>query len=262
MAPTLSTFAKARALHDSTANPGEKAAAAARMKALAGKAGLTVRQAEAQLDAPRSATAAETIAQAFHDIFNTPELRAQRAERDRERADRRTAALAEYGSEDAVFADTPMEAALRQACAPLLGQGETWNELYRLAGWYWLDGRKNMPVRLREAVAAAWPMPSTVAEVWAEHAATEKLGRDRAAFFPDYNPHGFVEVRQSLLEDLLDTLPAKSLNDVRARLSWLEYWPGIEVDQSRQSLTASLAALRADIERMGQRIRDEGRRPC
>lgn len=46
----LDTFAKVRALHDRTDNPGEKAAAAGRMEALARSAGMTVRQAKSKLD--------------------------------------------------------------------------------------------------------------------------------------------------------------------------------------------------------------------
>lgn len=46
------TFAKVRALHDRTENPGEKASAAGRMKAIAKAAGMTVAEAVSKLDTP------------------------------------------------------------------------------------------------------------------------------------------------------------------------------------------------------------------
>lgn len=80
MTVDLSTFAKVRALHNSTTNPGERAAAASRMKVLARKAGLTVKQAKSMLDAPKPMTQAEAAAKAFNDLFNSPDAMARRAE--------------------------------------------------------------------------------------------------------------------------------------------------------------------------------------
>ncbi len=58
--PTFDTarFAKVRALHDGTDSPGERASAARRMKAIAETAGLSVKQAIAELDRPKALTAA------------------------------------------------------------------------------------------------------------------------------------------------------------------------------------------------------------
>ncbi len=53
MADGLETFAKVRALHDSTTHAGEKANAASRMEALARKAGFTVEEAMSKLDAQK-----------------------------------------------------------------------------------------------------------------------------------------------------------------------------------------------------------------
>lgn len=91
MSPDLATFAKVHALHDSTTNAGEKASAAARMTVLARKAGMTIEEAMSRLDAaePTPRTGAQAAADAFNEFFNSPEMRAQRAGREQERAKRR-----------------------------------------------------------------------------------------------------------------------------------------------------------------------------
>jgi len=258
---SIETFAKVRALHDSTTNPGEKASAADRMKALAGKAGMTVDQALSKLDEPPVtivASATVDMGDAFNAFFNTPQMRADRAERERLRAERRAVLLVEYGSEAAVFDDTPLEAALRAACEPLLGPGEIWDGIYRLDGWGMLDSRATMPESVRRAVSTGWPMPTTVVEAWAEFEAAEKIADARCAFCYEHTPHAFVEGRRYLIEALLNTLPARSLNDLLARGAWLEFWARAEISQSTDERLSVVTTLRADIERMGQRLRAQG----
>lgn len=250
----LDTFAKVRALHDRTENPGEKASAAGRMKALAKAAGMTVAEALSKLDTPAPISSAQAAASAFNDFFNTPEMRARRAEREFERLAKCRALLDEYGTESAVWADTEREAALRHACEPLLGQGETWNTIYRLDGWGSLDSPSRMPDSVRRAVTDAWPVPATVAEAWAEYAAADKQDGDRCTFCPDYSPHSWAEARRYVLEGLCNTLPARSLNDIRARLSWMEHLNGLEIASDPAEERVRLATLRADIERMGATV--------
>ena len=251
----LDTFAKVRALHDRTTNPGEKAAAANRMKALAKKAGMTVAEAVSMLDAPKQAPPRNL----FEEIFNSPEFRARDAERQRERAERRAAALAEYGSPEAVFADSEREAALRRACAPLT----VWDErpeyrgCYTLAGWDAFSDKRTMPAAVREAVAEGWPCPETVTAAWAEFQAAEALANARYAFEPDYSPHPWVDARGYVLEEALDTMPARSLNDLRARMSWLEHLSKLQVQWTHDDDLIRFATLRADIERMGARLREQ-----
>ncbi|KQU30253.1 hypothetical protein ASG63_17435 [Methylobacterium sp. Leaf94] len=257
MAAGLETFAKVRALHDRTDSPGEKTAAMLKMQTLARKAGMSVEQAMSTLDTPKPKTQAQAAADAFNDFFNTPEMRAQRAERERERAAKRSVLLAEYGSEDAVWADTERETALRRACEPLFGSGETWNTIYRLDGWGSLDSRSRMPESVRQAVTRAWPLPATTAAAWAEYEAAEKRDSDRCAFDRDYSPHLWADARRYVLEDLCQCLPARSLNDIRARLSWMEHVARLDMARSWEEQEPALSTLRADIERMGARIRDE-----
>lgn len=49
-------------------------------------------------------------------------------------------------------------------------------------------------------------------------------------------------------------MPARSLRDMRARGAWLGHWADGESEQSRDDHRAVVATLRADIERMGQRL--------
>ena len=264
MVADLETFAKVRALHDRTDSPGEKTAAMLKMQTLARKAGMSVEQAMSTLDrqptaAPKPAerSQAQAAADMFNEFFNTPEMRAQRAEREAKRQARCRELLAEYGSEDAVWADTEREGALRRACEPLLGPGQTWNTIYDLDGWGSFGSRLQMPETVRRTVAEAWPLPTTVAEAWAEYEAAEKLDNDRCAFCPDYTPHTWAEARRYILEDLCQTLPARSLHDLRCRLSWMEHVARLDIARSWEEQAPTLQTLRADIERMGARLRDE-----
>ncbi|MBK3398927.1 helix-turn-helix domain-containing protein [Methylobacterium ajmalii] len=249
MTSGLDTFAKVRALHDRASTPGEKAAAASRMEALARSAGMTVAEAVSKLDAPKPKTRAEAMADAFNAIFNSPEALAERAERDRQRLKKAADLVAEYGSEQAIFADTEIEAACRAACEPLLGPGEAWNTLYRLDGWDGY-GRRSMPASVRAAVSQAWPLPSTVAAAWAEYQAFDKLITDRYVVDYYFNPHAYSSARQYVVEERINNLPAADLCDIKARVAWLDYWAHSEIEQDVDDAKLALASLRSDIERL------------
>lgn len=257
MTAGLETFAKVRALHDSTTSPGEKESAAARMKAIAVKAGFTVEQALSKLDTRRPVTDAQFMVDAFAEFMDRPEAVAERNEREARRRVEVAAILARYGSEDAVFTDTPMEAALRAACESLLGQGETWETGSSLDGWGIHASRATMPLSVRHAASQAWPLPETVASAWAEYEAADRLTHERYIVDDYFNPYPFTEARQQLVAEILNTLPARSLNDMRARGAWLSHWADGEAEQSRDDQRTVVATFRADIERMGQRIREQ-----
>ena len=196
----------------------------------------------------------------FEALFNSPEFRARRAERERQDAVTRAEALAEHGTAEVVFADTPMEAALRLACGPLLGPGETWDGLHKLAGWDWLDGLRAMPEILRATVETAWSLPATVADAWTEHQERGPLDGPRHAFDPAWSASTPAAARRDVVEGLLDTLPARSLADMRARLSWLDELNDIEA-RGEDRHRVRLATLRADVERMAMRLRAQGSGP-
>ncbi|WP_409568284.1 helix-turn-helix domain-containing protein [Methylobacterium sp. E-041] len=48
---------------------------------------------------------------------------------------------------------------------------------------------------------------------------------------------------------------------MRARGAWLSHWADGEAEQSRDDHRAAVATLRADIERMGQRLRERDEIP-
>ncbi|MCJ2091977.1 helix-turn-helix domain-containing protein [Methylobacterium sp. J-072] len=248
-------FAKIRTLHDSTTNAGEKASAAARMKEIATKAGMTVDQALSRLDASKPVTKAETMAAAFNELFNTPEMRAQRAERDQERSIRRAVVLAEYGSEEAVWEPCERERSLEAACRPVILRKPIINgEMDTLQGW---DGGRwsRMPADAQQAIASAYETPRTVRETLVEWRYWEKRSDDQCAFWPDASPLVWVRGRSEYLEDRLDTLPAQSLNDLRARLEWMRILNEREWHRDVVEERRLLDQLTEDVERMGQRLR-------
>lgn len=228
----LETFAKVRALHDRTDSQGEKAAAMLKMQTLARKAGMSVEQAMSTLDTP-----APKPSSFFDDLFNTPEFRASQAERERDRLARCAVLLEEYGSEDAVFADTALEAALRQACAGL-------------PAWDDFTPRHLMPPTVAEAVTAAWPMPCTVAEAWVEYESAERRADNRCSFDRYYSPEAFMQARCYLLEEILDTEPSRGFEDLQARVAWLEHLNGRGFSRSQEEQTVVLGSLRQDVERL------------
>ena len=254
MTAGLETFAKVRALHDRTTSPGEKAAAAARLQVLARKAGLTVEQAVSRLDMPKPTPPSQATSESFADFMKRPEFTAERHRREARRRAEAAAIVEQHGSEEALFADTPIEAALRAACAPLLGSDETWRTIHHLDGWGTLASRDRMPASVRAAVSRAWPMPETVAAVWAEFAATDRLTSARYTVDSFCDPHLFVQARQHLLEELLNTLPARNIHDMRARLDWMDHIADGEVSSDPKDDRIRLATLRADIDRMGERV--------
>lgn len=232
MVAGLETFQKVRALHDRTDSPGEKAAAMLKMQTLARKAGMSVEQAMSTMDAP-----APKPPNFFEDLFNTPEFRASQAKREQERLARCAVLLEEYGSEEAVFADTMLEAALRKAC-----QG--------LPAWDDFTPHHLMPAAVGEAVAAAWPMPRTVAETWVEYEAAERRADDRCSFDRYYSPEAFMQARRYLLEEILDKEPSQGFEDLQARVAWLEHLNGRGFSRSQEEQTVVLGSLRQDVERL------------
>lgn len=257
----LERFAKVRTLMTGGATPGERYAAKTRAEALAQAAGLTFGKACAQADAKPSTAApafksppasqAETFAAAMNAVFNTPEARAERAEREVKRQARCRELLEQYGTEDAVFADCDREAALKQACLAIITKTPVSNgTIDTLAGW---DGPgSTMPAIVRETVSAAFPLPDTVVGTWAEYQHWEKRIDDMTAFAPDVDHAPWVRARRYVLEARLDTLPAVDLADVLARLSWMECVNGQGWSRDVHEDARVLATLRADVERMAE----------
>ncbi|AWN51793.1 helix-turn-helix domain-containing protein [Methylobacterium sp. 17Sr1-1] len=261
MTSGLETFAKVRALYDRTTNPGERAAAAGRMEALARNAGMTVAEAVSKLDA-MAALAAQPRQTNFKDIFDTPFFRQQKAGHERERSEKWRQVVAEYGSEEAVFAPGSWERALEEACAPFVVQGETtgWRR-GSLSGWD-IFTNDEPPPHIVEAVSRAYPLPETVRAAWDEWRFWEKIAGDievRGTGCGDPAPE--VSIRTQLVERLLDTMPASRMDDVRARLDWFDHHNTIENAPNPRQERVRLATLRADIERLAARLQEQDEGP-
>lgn len=95
----IEKFRKVHALMNGGATEGERQAAKTRAAAMAKTAGLTFEQAVSKLAAQEKPFQPKNI---VDDLFNSPEMRAERAERERKNEIKRRAALNEYGSEEAI----------------------------------------------------------------------------------------------------------------------------------------------------------------
>lgn len=245
------TFAKVRDLHERGATAGERSAAGARMKALADSAGLSLAEAIARTDPPKPATPVSI----FEELFNSPAFRAAHAERQARRAAMRETTLAALGSEEAVWAHDAREAAITAACRPLITpKAIIGGTMDTLQGW---DGGRydGMPEAVKAAVSAVIPI-ANLREAWAEFEAWERLYTVREAFFEHYEHPVALRARISHLEHLLDTLPARSMHDLRTRLDWMEYLNTREWNRGNPEDGQLLVQLRDDIERMGARLKD------
>lgn len=224
-------FAKVCALHNGTTSPGERAAAANKMAALAQAAGMTVEQAIDTANGRADPWAAFV------------------AKHERELAAKAADVRTRYGSDQNLFTDTPVEAVLRAASVQLPADGQQW-----LAALDGFGSTTTMPDCIRVAIDRASRLPRSVAIAWAEYATVDRLSRDRGTVDLFHEQLPLACARQALVEQLLNTLPARSLNDVRARLDWLDHWVGTEYAQEPADHRAVLSTLRADIERMATRI--------
>ncbi|GJD53815.1 hypothetical protein OPKNFCMD_6593 [Methylobacterium crusticola] len=257
MTAGLETFAKVRALHDGAATAGERAAAAVKMQTFARKAGLTVEQAVSKLDAEARAAAkpAPPPRNPFEELFKTPEFRAQKAEREARRATRRAEALARYGSEEAVWETCEIQRALEEACRPIITRKPViGGEMDTLQGW---SGGPDLPPAARAAISEGYPLPDTVHGVWTEYRYWDERCDEQEAFCPDIDHPLAVQARRHVLEELLDTLPARSLRDTRARLDWMQCVLDWGTSRDVSDDQACLTTLCNGIERMAERIRDQ-----
>ncbi len=202
------------------------------------------------------------IAVEFAAMLDTPDMRAARAERQRVRAALRERALARYGSEEAVWDPCEREQALEAACRPLiLLQPIMGGDLTTLEGWNG-GSYDRVPAAVRSAVEAAWAVPASPREAWAELSYWRGRCDERRAFFEDHEDVVWIQAREAMLEHLLDTLPSGSLNDVRARLDWMQHLNEMDFHRGSQRDGVLLARLRADVERMADLIRTgSGSRP-
>ena len=243
MTAGLETFAKVRALHDSTTHAGEKAAAMGRMEALARKAGLTVDQAMSKLDAQkrtasRSYRAGRTQAsdkwrQRQEEARRQAEAAKAEAHRQAEAAEaeakrlRAEEALRKYGSREAVFSRCEREQALYEACEPI-ARCETWHDpihpewASKLDGWTNYSPLKEMPDSVKAAVQSAYPMPRTLRDAWDETRYWTERMHARWEFDDDFDPPAAIHARLLLVSAYLYEWPAADLHEAMLRCEWFK----------------------------------------
>ena len=158
-ASTLDTgkLRKVRELMDRGATAGEQAAARAKAERLASDAGMTLQQALSTLDtSPKGPTIRDVFA-GFDDWMEGKEpgykarKAAERAEKERKRLTRCQELLRQYGSEDAVFAPTAIEQALRAALEPFADPS---NHMWGYEGYSYGKPTPAMLAALSGAVAS------------------------------------------------------------------------------------------------------------
>lgn len=241
----LDKLRKVRALMTGGATAGERQAARTQAEAVATRAGMTLADALSKLDARAPASSANFFA-GFDDWMEArePGWKAAKAERLSERERKRLARcrelLAEFGSEEAVFAETEAERRLRLALEPLEAR---W---HGMDNGDWISGEPTPA--MWEAIGRACPLPACISAVWAELGAWEALVEARCAFIPDYDAPACIRARQAALEHLMDTLPAPSVEGLRARLAWLAHLNARETTRDVKADAALIATLRADFE--------------
>lgn len=222
----IERFRKVYALVTGGATEGERAAAKARASKIAAKAGMSLSDAVSKLDAPMQQPQPKNI---FEDFFNSPEMKAQRSDRQRKDAVKRELVLEEYGSIKSVFNPTPWEQALRAAIEPfsVIMQYACVSGVDRKYTAF-MDGEQagimlRGTERAKSAIASAFPMPTTIQAAMDEIKAWNKQRWDRALFFEHYEQDPEVYVRQRLVEDFIESAPVQSWNDLEARFAWKEY---------------------------------------
>lgn len=221
-------FAKIYNLMNSTTYDGEREAARDRAEAVACAAGMTFDEAVEVISMPESAPAQKDFITDLTDFLEKqePGYKARVAEEARQREEARVKEQADlierYGSEDAVMAACEKEALLEKACAHL-AEVEEDGYVSNLDGWGPVSKNADLPASVRQAVSQAYPLPTSVVEAWAEWRHWNRRWHERVTLEPHIESHPLpVNARLAVLEELLVTLPAQSLEDVLARLDKYE----------------------------------------
>lgn len=256
-------FAKVWKLANNGATEGERAAARSRAEAMASSAGLSLADAVAR----HFDSAPTRPDNPFYAFFNSPEMRAERAERARRDAIKRDRVLREYGSVRALFDPTPWEIALRKAVesfsvimpyACISGVERTYVAV--MDGEISGDCIKGTD-RAKEAIAAAYPMPISIGAAMEEVKQWNKLRWGRGLFHHyGYTPDAEVLVRNAMVEKFLETTPVSAWQDMEDRFAWKKYewesqWiePQERDDPFMDRLEEDFRILRASFERLAER---------
>lgn len=269
----IKKFRKIYALVSGGATYGEKAAAKARATAMAKACGLTFAQAVSKLDAPKPQP--KNI---FEDLFNSPEMKAQKAEREIRYAARRAEILGECGTVKAILDPTHRETLIMKAGKPFITKRSSYidvcgtrrqsiNEFAGVSGQFFK--RADVQPEAVEAIKTAYPFPETIYGAFEELRKWDKLNSDRAHF---YSHHEYyfdlpIELRINLLRDVMREQPVTSWDDLEARFHYKSYeWQQQWIDERDfddpewARLFADCRILRAAAEAVHQEPVQTGRR--
>lgn len=251
----LTKFGKVVALMRGAKTPGEKAAAQAKAEAMAAKAGLTLKQALSKVDAQKQAQARQAPPRQhpnWTDIFRqaeddmeraNPGFKARKAAKEAAveevRRRKREEALREFGTEDAVWVATPLEAAVRAAAAPFSDK-TVW-------GYRGLE-TNSLSDDLWAALRGAGVLPETVAAAWSAYREHQRIDQIRMAFCPDYSLDPWVRLWEMALSLLLDQHPGSSIADARARMDWQDHVDQQDYTRDVERDRALHASMRRDLE--------------
>lgn len=249
----IEKFRKVYALVTGGATEGERSAAKARASKIVERAGMTLSDAVSKLDSQPKPKPASFFAD-FEDRMEAKypgwkeKEAAARAERENVRQRKCRNLLKQFGSEDAVFAETEQECLLRVTLEPLADWSEYSNStdtyISGYAGWMC---REPTP-KLWEALERAYSLPSDVQGAWAEYRHWRYLTDARYAFDTMYEMPIWVRAREAALEHLLDTIPTRNADDFRTRLLWLEELNSRDYSRDVHEDAALISTLRADFD--------------
>lgn len=210
------------------ATEGERNAAKAAAERLAQKAGMTVDEAIALAvnKNVQEPAAQSTARNPFEEMFNTPEFRKEREERAKREAAEREELLKRYGSEEAIFEETEQERLLSAAVEHLkdwkegvTANGETYRCVCGLAGQMTFYDVDRIPKPVIAAVRDAYHIPSDLRGVLKEYQQWSELYHARY-LFAGVDHWYWVEARDTVLRNILDTRPVQNWQDLRARMDW------------------------------------------
>lgn len=177
--------------------------------------------------------------------FATPEAEAMMRRMEADAKARHAAAVAKYGPETRALAPCLRERELHSVGTLLLLRG-TDGRAPSLMGWTSGPAR-TLPPEVRREIGGAVRLPANVAGTWAEYRHWQERAEVRAAFRPEEDAPLWVKARIALLEERLDTLPARDRDDVLARLDWMAAVLDLGFSRPIEEDEACLATLRQDI---------------
>ncbi|MEP9349179.1 hypothetical protein [Xanthobacter sp. KR7-225] len=222
-------FRKVAVLIELGATEGERSAARARAEAIAMVAGMTLDDA---LDGMRAEAATAPPQDDWRDGFRDMMRDLERERWDRD-APARAAALREFGSREAMFAETDRERLLADEFANIR----------------WDHANEDAPHAAREAARRAFPMPDDLAGVCAEWRGWRTIWTRRRLFDSRYEFPLGVSARWDCLEWMLDNWSDPSFAGIEARTLWLRFWE-TEGGGRGWGTDKALAALLLDISMM------------